>query len=209
MSAKHDIIRIAILGPPGNGKTALVVKTVSGRFIWNYDPTLEFIYKHAMVDSESGGESKTHEMEILDTAGYTSSVDMDSVQREGYIKWADAFVLLYSITNLNSFEEIQSLRAVIVESKKLGASIAIVGNKADLTHLRQVKYEAGKEYADEHGCLSYEISSRTDCQGSVAQPFIDLCREVKAKRLREGVRLRRRSSASRLLRKLIQKKLTM
>lgn len=35
---------------------------------------IEFIYKHAMVDSESGGESKTHEMEILDTAGYTSSV---------------------------------------------------------------------------------------------------------------------------------------
>jgi len=67
---------------------------------------------------------------------------MDSVQREGYIKWADAFVLLYSITNLNSFEEIQSLRAVIVESKKLGASIAIVGNKADLTHLRQVSSKA-------------------------------------------------------------------
>lgn len=44
--------------------TALVVRLLTGRFIWEYDPTLEAAYRHhTTVDDD------TAVMDILDTAG--------------------------------------------------------------------------------------------------------------------------------------------
>lgn len=44
--------------------SALVVRFLTGRFIWEYDPTLEAAYRHhTMVDDEVAV------MDILDTAG--------------------------------------------------------------------------------------------------------------------------------------------
>lgn len=42
--SKPDPIRIVVLGDTAMGKTALIVKLISGRFIWNYDPTMGKFY---------------------------------------------------------------------------------------------------------------------------------------------------------------------
>uniref|UniRef100_A0A8C9FS39 small monomeric GTPase n=1 Tax=Pavo cristatus TaxID=9049 RepID=A0A8C9FS39_PAVCR len=48
-------------------KLALVVRFLTKRFIWEYDPTLESTYRHqATIDDE------VVSMEILDTAGQFS-----------------------------------------------------------------------------------------------------------------------------------------
>lgn len=60
------------------------------------------------------------------------------MRRDGYIKWADAFILLYSITDTQSYQTVRSLRDSISEIKKVGSSVALVANKSDLSHLRQV-----------------------------------------------------------------------
>ena len=60
------------------------------------------------------------------------------MRRDGYIKWADAFILLYSITDTQSYQTVRSLRESISEIKKVGSSVALVANKSDLSHLRQV-----------------------------------------------------------------------
>ena len=57
---------------------------------------------------------------------------------DGYIKWADAFILLYSITDTQSYQTVRALRESISEIKKVGGSVALVANKSDLSHLRQV-----------------------------------------------------------------------
>ena len=60
------------------------------------------------------------------------------MRRDGYIKWADAFILLYSITDTQSYQTVRSLRDSISEIKKVGSSVALVANKSDLSHLCQV-----------------------------------------------------------------------
>lgn len=60
------------------------------------------------------------------------------MRRDGYIKWADAFILLYSITDTQSYQTVRDLRESISEIKKVGSSVALVANKSDLSHLRQV-----------------------------------------------------------------------
>lgn len=47
-------------------------------------------------------------------------------------------MLLYSITDSESFEEVKRLRESVEEIKKLGFGVAIVGNKKDLEHFRKV-----------------------------------------------------------------------
>lgn len=57
---------------------------------------------------------------------------------DSYIKAADAFILMYSITDSHSFDAMKTLNEKIVERKKLGTSVAIVANKRDLLHYRAV-----------------------------------------------------------------------
>uniref|UniRef100_A0A670Y2K7 small monomeric GTPase n=1 Tax=Pseudonaja textilis TaxID=8673 RepID=A0A670Y2K7_PSETE len=62
--AKSAEVKLAIFGRAGVGKSALVVRFLTKRFIWEYDPTLESTYRHqATIDDE------VVSMEILDTAG--------------------------------------------------------------------------------------------------------------------------------------------
>ncbi|KAI2564608.1 RAS like estrogen regulated growth inhibitor, partial [Homo sapiens] len=83
----------------GNFK-ALVVRFLTKRFIWEYDPTLESTYRHqATIDDE------VVSMEILDTAGQE-----DTIQREGHMRWGEGFVLVYDITDRGSFEEVLPLK---------------------------------------------------------------------------------------------------
>uniref|UniRef100_A0A3B3I9X3 small monomeric GTPase n=1 Tax=Oryzias latipes TaxID=8090 RepID=A0A3B3I9X3_ORYLA len=62
--AKSPEVKLAVFGRAGVGKSALVVRFLTRRFIWEYDPTLESTYRHqANIDDE------VVTMEILDTAG--------------------------------------------------------------------------------------------------------------------------------------------
>ena len=64
--------------------------------------------------------------------------ELESAQQEGYIKWADRVILMYSITDLSSFEAATALIASIAETKGAANNISLVANKTDLAHLRQV-----------------------------------------------------------------------
>lgn len=54
------------------------------------------------------------------------------------MKWADALIMMYDVTNLQSFQAVKMLIAAIVEIGKPSNSVALVGNKTDLVHFRQV-----------------------------------------------------------------------
>lgn len=66
----------------------------------------------------------------------------------------------------------------------------------------------GRRVASSIGSSFYELSAKTDSTENIKQPFLTLCRDVKARMIKSGVKIRRRSSAGQLLRKLIHKKLS-
>ncbi|XP_073514135.1 ras-related and estrogen-regulated growth inhibitor-like isoform X1 [Phyllobates terribilis] len=172
-------MRIVVLGQSAVGKTALTVRFITKRFIGDYDPTLEMIYRHtAAIDGEF-----VH-FEILDTAGQ----EEDSLQIEEKIKWGDSFAVVYSVTDRCSFDEVMRLCFLINHihsANKKGATeqppIVIVGNKKDLQYDRMVSTEDGEKLSKalKHPC--YEISTR-DSYEETALVFNTLYYEL----LRQG-----------------------
>ncbi|XP_058277159.1 ras-related and estrogen-regulated growth inhibitor-like isoform X1 [Hirundo rustica] len=146
---------------------ALTVRFITRRFIGDYDPTLEMIYRHvAVIDGEM-----VH-FEILDTAGQ----EEDSLQIEEKIKWGDGFAVVYSVTDRCSFDEVMRLCFLInhlhASPKRSGAAeqppVVIVGNKKDLQFDRMVSTEDGENLSKALKIPFYEISTRDSYEEPVA-----------------------------------------
>ncbi|XP_045197855.1 ras-related and estrogen-regulated growth inhibitor-like isoform X2 [Mercenaria mercenaria] len=161
--------KIAVLGAEGVGKSALSVRFITKRFIGEYDQSTESKYKYrTIVDGEEMA------FEVLDTR----SVNEDCGVREDVLRWADGYVLVYSMISRKSFVMLQEVQKKVEEFRK-GASIPIVviGNKADLAHMRQVTQEEGQTFAETLGCPFLEVSASEDVT-NVTEAFHSLCREI-------------------------------
>ena len=154
--------KVLVLGQAAAGKTALAVRFVTRRFIGEYDPTLEHTYT---LQTEVGGQKAT--FEILDTAGQ----EEDSIHMEQNIRWADAILLVYSITNRQSLDACTRLTAIINrhrytqqtcnDTRPEDVPIVLIGNQNDLEYDRIVSYDEGREVAQALNCTRfYEISVR-------------------------------------------------
>lgn len=74
-------------------------------------------------------------LDVLDTAGQEEY----SAMREQYMRTGEGFLLVYSITSRQSFEEIKTFQQQILRVKdKDYFPIIVVGNKCDLEGERQV-----------------------------------------------------------------------
>lgn len=77
-------------------------------------------------------------LDVLDTAGQEEY----SAMREQYMRTGEGFLLVYSITSRQSFEEIMTFQQQILRVKdKDYFPIIVVGNKCDLENERQVSTE--------------------------------------------------------------------
>lgn len=67
--------------------------------------------------------------------------------REQYMRNGEGFVLVYSITSLRSFEQIQKLYKQISRVKDLESfPVILVGNKCDMEQDRQVPIQGKSKY---------------------------------------------------------------
>jgi hypothetical protein len=100
-------IRILLLGAADVGKTAFVVRLVTRRFIGEYDQNKETVYTHRLGSTADRDEVF---LELLD-----SSNNADDAQLETNIRWADGFILLFSITDHQSFQRLDDYLARITQ----------------------------------------------------------------------------------------------
>ena len=124
--------KIAFLGAGCVGKTSIIQRFMLGTFQETYMETVEEIYLYHF--NEAG---KCLSVSFLDTAGNISFPAM----RQLYISKAQAFVLVYSIKDENSFLEVKSLWEQIkkVRPNLLDIPCVIVGNNLDEENVRQVE----------------------------------------------------------------------
>ena len=146
------LYKAVVLGGPGVGKSTTTIQFIWNKFVNDYDPTVENTYRKCVsIDGEE------HMMDILDTAGEEEFNGMIS----SYVRSGEGFVLIYSITDLRSFDELGYYYNQIL-SVKIGDPIPIilVGNKCDLERQRKVETARGQELADEINCPFFEISAK-------------------------------------------------
>jgi len=164
-------VKIAVVGAPGVGKSALTVRFLTKRYIGEYDHQSDTRYKHEiLVDGDPVI------FEICDTCPKNLS-DLPPAET---MTWADGFVLVYSITDRSSFnyvkqvwQHVQDLRGT--HGKEV--PMVLLGNKGDMVHLRQVSSEEGEILAKDFDCNFGEVAA-ADQVVEVAEAFHELCRDV-------------------------------
>ncbi|XP_064490301.1 ras-related and estrogen-regulated growth inhibitor-like [Ornithodoros turicata] len=181
-------VKIAVLGASGVGKSALIVRFLTKRYIGEYDHHSENRYKsEIMVDGEPVL------FEVLDTCIRADG----ELPREDTLQWADGFMLVYSIVDRGSFKYVRQLRQHLLSTlanRTMNSSgngtlpvgpppVCIVANKADLIHLRQVSTEEGEILAKDMDDVFSEVTA-SEQVSQVAEAFRDLCRDVYAHRRR-------------------------
>ncbi|XP_065649947.1 ras-related and estrogen-regulated growth inhibitor isoform X2 [Hydra vulgaris] len=152
----HRSIKLLILGKDGVGKSAIVVRYLTRRFIGEYDPLLEGVYTKVvkMINNQAIC------VQLKDT-----SSGINWSKRSNELLWTDALVLVYSITDRKSFIEIQNIKTLLEQLKKSrGMPYMILGNKLDMNHERQVTEQEGSKLAATIDAIFYEMSASESYQ---------------------------------------------
>ena len=161
--------KLVVLGGGGVGKSALTIRLVTDNFLEEYDPTIEDSYRKEVMVDESCAL-----LDILDTAGQEEYSSMqDQWMREG-----KGFLLVYSITSQNTYDEITLFKDKILRAKDMDkVPMVLVGNKCDLENEREVSTEQGKKLAIEWGCPYMEVSAKERIRND--ECFHEVVREIR------------------------------
>lgn len=128
-ASKHKVV---VMGAAKVGKTSLISQFLYGTFSEKYKRTIEEMH-HA--EFSVTGVHLT--LDILDTSGSYEFPAMRALS----ISSADAFILVYSVVDASTFEDVRLIRDQIIETKgTTEVPIVVVGNKFDLANdQRQVR----------------------------------------------------------------------
>eukprot|EP00899_Mesostigma_viride_P028361 jgi/Mesvir1/870/Mv17439-RA.2 len=148
--------KVIILGDGAVGKTSIAMRFVEDEFCKSYKQTigLDFFLKQLTLP----GDVQVA-IQLWDIGGQTIGGKMIG----NYIFGAQAVLLVYDISNYQSFQNLEDWFALVKRTFKDQTMpyVAIVANKADLTHLRTVKPEQHNKFANDNDLYSYFCSAKT------------------------------------------------
>ncbi|XP_037110660.1 RERG/RAS-like b [Syngnathus acus] len=170
-------IKLALLGSPGAGKSAVLVRFLTRRFIGEYASDTNSLYrKRLSIDG------RQLNLEVFDPCSQRSEA---RCILEEPVAWADGFVVVYNISDRNSFLDAKNILRQIRETRQqdqckgepLGVPVCLLGNKQDLCHARQVREDEGRCLAQENRCHFQEVSAAEGYQ-DISGLFTQLIRQV-------------------------------
>ena len=85
-------------------------------------------------------------------------------------------MLVYDITDLESFQNLNSWLIEIEKNASKNVYKILVGNKCDMESERKVTFEQGKDFATQYGMKFFETSAKDST--NVAEAFITMTKEV-------------------------------
>lgn len=160
--------KLVLLGDTAVGKSCLVVRFVRDEFFEFQEPTIGAAFLTQTVALDDA----TVKFEIWDTAGqerYRSLAPM-------YYRGAAAAIVVYDITNPDSFAGAKSWVKELQRRGDPNVVIALAGNKADLESRRKVEFEEANAYAEENGILHLETSAKNS--NNVKSLFVEIAQKL-------------------------------
>merc|ERR1712005_50887 len=145
--------KLVLLGDSAVGKSSLVLRFVRGQFFEYQESTIGA----AFLTQTVALNDYTVKFEIWDTAGqerYHSLAPM-------YYRGAAAAIVVYDITNAESFNRAKSWVKELQRQGSPNIVIALAGNKCDLASKRKVEAAEATEYAKDNGLYFLETSAKT------------------------------------------------
>mmetsp|Transcript_27748 Transcript_27748/g.56153 ORF Transcript_27748/g.56153 Transcript_27748/m.56153 type:complete len:181 (+) Transcript_27748:110-652(+) len=180
MASSKVLLKVAILGDFGAGKTSLMSQYVNKEFTNKRDPQgANFLTKEITIANRSVT------LQIWDTFGEERLQDLDW----SFYAHADCGVLVFDVTDPRSFESLQGWRDKLLQN--LGSSqsdpdnfpFVVLGNKADLEGERKVSTAEVSTWCQlQNDVLYYETSAKEGI--NVEQAFEEIVQKtLKAQKL--------------------------
>ena len=146
------IFKVLLLGNSDVGKSSLLLRFVDS--LWNdaFVPTIGVDFKVKTLEINN----KKVKMQIWDTAGQERFRTVVST----YFRGAHGILLLYDVTNRDSFKNLESWLIEIEKNAKEKVLKILIGNKCDLTDDREISTEEGKAFALRNGMEFMETSAK-------------------------------------------------
>ena len=147
--------RVVVLGSGEVGKTALLKRCIGEDFQASYMHTIEDTYSINMRY-----DSLFVKLEIIDTDGEGD----DSTTRFMYYTHGDGFIIVYDVTNRESFLNInktyQQIRAARCMDTSMSLPLVIIANKSDVSRDRAVQQGEGETLARTLNAAYIETSAK-------------------------------------------------
>ena len=117
-------------------------------------------------------EGKIIKVNIWDTAGQERFTSMITT----YYKGAKGALLVYDITRKNTFDNIEKWLKELISINSNKISLCLIGNKSDLSLLRQVSKNEAQSKADKYRIKFYETSALDS--SNIKHAFEDLIKDI-------------------------------
>lgn len=144
--------KLVFLGEQSVGKTSLITRFMYDSFDNTYQATIgiDFLSKTMYL------EDRTIRLQLWDTAGQERFRSLIP----SYIRDSSVAVVVYDITNANSFQQTSKWIDDVRTERGSDVIIMLVGNKTDLSDKRQVSTEEGERKAKELNVMFIETSAK-------------------------------------------------
>lgn len=168
MQEVDHIFKILIIGNSSVGKSNILLRYTDNIFNDSFLPTIgvDFKIKNITVDNQK------IKLNIWDTAGQERFQTITST----YYKGSHGIVLVYDITDKESFNNINNWVSEVKKNAGSGVVMLLVGNKSDLESDRVVTSKEGQDFANMLGINFLETSAKTD--SNIKETFNVLAKNI-------------------------------
>ena len=143
---------VVMIGESFVGKTTIANMLCHETFSTNYTPTIGA----SMLKIPYDEKDSTSFFYILDTAGMEKYRSL----APAYYRDSSACLLVYDVTNSESFENLPNWYKLYREHASPYAPCLIIGNKIDLEEERKVDEKEGRNFAERNNCQFLEVSAK-------------------------------------------------
>ncbi len=147
-----QIFKIVLIGDTGVGKSSMMRRYFDNQFSVNFYATVGVDYRSTEITIKN----KIAKIQVWDTAGQERFRNITS----SYYRNANCFIMVFDITNRNSFNNLNYWYGEIQKNKSLDPLIILIGTKKDLKDERHVYIEDIKKFYEEKDIKYFEISSK-------------------------------------------------
>ncbi|XP_039618313.1 RAB6B, member RAS oncogene family a isoform X2 [Polypterus senegalus] len=149
--------KLVFLGEQSVGKTSLITRFMYDSFDNTYQATIGIDFLSKTMYLEDRTLEHQVRLQLWDTAGQERFRSLIP----SYIRDSTVAVVVYDITNINSFQQTSKWIDDVRTERGSDVIIMLVGNKTDLADKRQITIEQGEKKAKELNVMFIETSAKT------------------------------------------------
>ena len=167
------LFKILLIGNTFVGKSSLLQRFIDQSWNGKFDPTIGVDFVRIIKNKKIQKlktievEGKKVKLQIWDTAGEERFRTITT----SYYKGAQAIIVVYDITDRDSFDHVKNWMADCDKFAKEGVLRILAGNKFDLNNIRKVGKDEAEELSKKYGIQYIEVSAKDN--SNVEELFIN------------------------------------